>query len=133
MVYRYESSGFSAIKAPECFHIENELKRLCDIPVMHDDQHGTAVVVGAAMLNALEIQNKQISQAKVVVNGAGAAAMACTRLSAKTMGRGAMVRTISGVRTSATDRPMNTSASTIAWARVPSTTSRGTAVACDCM
>ena len=76
----YGGINLEDIKAPECFHIENELKRLCDIPVMHDDQHGTAVVVGAAMLNALEIQNKQISQAKVVVNGAGAAAMACTRL-----------------------------------------------------
>lgn len=64
----YGGINLEDIKAPECFHIENELKRLCDIPVMHDDQHGTAVVVGAAMLNALEIQNKQISQAKVVVN-----------------------------------------------------------------
>ena len=68
------------IKAPECFEIEDRLKRECDIPVMHDDQHGTAIVSGAALLNALEIQNKNIDDVRVVVNGAGAAAISCTRL-----------------------------------------------------
>ncbi|MBD5226053.1 MAG: hypothetical protein HDS68_08880 [Bacteroidales bacterium] len=68
------------IKAPECFEIEEELKRQCDIPVMHDDQHGTAIISGAALLNAAELQNKKLSDLRVVVNGAGAAAISCTRL-----------------------------------------------------
>lgn len=68
------------IKAPECFYIEQELKKQCKIPVMHDDQHGTAIISAAALLNALEIQKKKIDRIKVVVNGAGAAAMACIRL-----------------------------------------------------
>ena len=68
------------IKAPECFEIENRLKEECDIPVMHDDQHGTAIISAAGLLNALEIQGKKIEDAKLVVNGAGAAAVSCTRL-----------------------------------------------------
>lgn len=68
------------IKAPECFEIERRLKEECDIPVMHDDQHGTAIISGAGLLNALEIQAKKIDQVKLVVNGAGAAAVSCTRL-----------------------------------------------------
>ncbi|MGH1471780.1 MAG: malic enzyme-like NAD(P)-binding protein [Cellvibrionaceae bacterium] len=68
------------IKAPECFEIEKELIRRCDIPVFHDDQHGTAIVTVAAMLNALEIQGKSIRQAKIVCLGAGAAATACCNL-----------------------------------------------------
>lgn len=68
------------IKAPECFEIERRLKEVCDIPVMHDDQHGTAIVVAAGMVNALELQDKDISDVKMVVNGAGAAAMACTEM-----------------------------------------------------
>ncbi|HEX6916189.1 MAG TPA: NADP-dependent malic enzyme [Chitinophagaceae bacterium] len=68
------------IKAPECFYIETKLKELCKIPVMHDDQHGTAIISAAALLNALEIQKKKIEKVKVVVNGAGAAAMACVLL-----------------------------------------------------
>jgi malate dehydrogenase (oxaloacetate-decarboxylating)(NADP+) len=68
------------IKAPECFYIEQELKKQMNIPVMHDDQHGTAIISGAALLNALEIQEKDIDKAKFVVNGAGAAAMACARM-----------------------------------------------------
>ncbi len=68
------------IKAPECFEIEKRLKKELDIPVMHDDQHGTAVVSAAALLNALEIVNKDIRQIKIVINGAGAAAVACARL-----------------------------------------------------
>ena len=68
------------IKAPECFYIEQKLKERLNIPVMHDDQHGTAIISAAALLNALDIQKKKIEKAKFVVNGAGAAAMACVRL-----------------------------------------------------
>ena len=68
------------IKAPECFYIERELKKIMNIPVMHDDQHGTAIISAAALLNALEIQKKKIDKVKFVVNGAGAAAMACIML-----------------------------------------------------
>jgi malate dehydrogenase (oxaloacetate-decarboxylating)(NADP+) len=68
------------IKAPECFYIERKLKERLHIPVMHDDQHGTAIISAAALLNALEIQKKKIERAKFVVNGAGAAAMACVQL-----------------------------------------------------
>lgn len=68
------------IKSPECFEIESRLRKECDIPVMHDDQHGTAIVVAAGMLNALEIQGKRIGEARMVVNGAGAAAIACTQM-----------------------------------------------------
>ncbi len=68
------------IKAPECFEIERVLIEQCDIPVFHDDQHGTAIVTAAGMLNALEIQGKKIETAKIVCLGAGAAAIACMRL-----------------------------------------------------
>ncbi len=68
------------IKAPECFYIEQELKERCNIPVMHDDQHGTAIISAAELLNALEIQKKKIERTKFVVNGAGAAAIACMKL-----------------------------------------------------
>lgn len=68
------------IKAPECFYIEKELKERMNIPVMHDDQHGTAIISGAALLNALELQKKKIDKVKIVVNGAGAAAISCSRL-----------------------------------------------------
>ena len=68
------------IKAPECFEIEHQLRGQLDIPVMHDDQHGTAIISSAALLNALKIQDKDIADVRVVVNGAGAAAIACTRL-----------------------------------------------------
>ena len=68
------------IKAPECFEIERRLKEECDIPVMHDDQHGTAIISGAGLLNALELQGKKIGDIRLVVNGAGAAAIACTNL-----------------------------------------------------
>lgn len=67
------------IKAPECFKIETELKAKMTIPVMHDDQHGTAIISGAALLNALELVKKDISEIKLVVNGAGASAVSCTR------------------------------------------------------
>lgn len=68
------------IKAPEAFYIESRLKKELDIPVMHDDQHGTAIISSAALINALEIAGKEISKVKVVINGAGAAAIACTKL-----------------------------------------------------
>jgi malate dehydrogenase (oxaloacetate-decarboxylating)(NADP+) len=68
------------IKAPECFYIEQELKKRCKIPIMHDDQHGTAIISAAALLNALELQKKKIDKVRFVVNGAGAAAMACIKL-----------------------------------------------------
>lgn len=67
------------IKAPECFYIEQELKKQMAIPVFHDDQHGTAIISGAGLLNALEINGKKIDEIKVVVNGAGAAGIACTK------------------------------------------------------
>lgn len=68
------------IKAPECFEIERRLKEECDIPVMHDDQHGTAIISGAGLINAVSIQGKKIEDIRLVVNGAGAAAVSCTRL-----------------------------------------------------
>jgi len=68
------------IKAPECFYIEERLKKSLDIPVMHDDQHGTAIISAAGLKNALEVIGKDISKVKVVVNGAGAAAISCTKL-----------------------------------------------------
>ena len=68
------------IKAPECFEIETRLKNELDIPVMHDDQHGTAIISGAGLINALEIASKKIEDVKIVVNGAGAASISCTRL-----------------------------------------------------
>ena len=71
------------IKAPECFEIEKELIKRCNIPVFHDDQHGTAIVTAAGMLNALEIQGKDISKAIIVCMGAGAAAIACMQLLVK--------------------------------------------------
>ena len=68
------------IKAPECLEIERRLKAELDIPVMHDDQHGTAIISAAGLLNALEVNGKDIADVKVVVNGAGAAAISCTKL-----------------------------------------------------
>ena len=68
------------IKAPECFYIEHRLKKTLDIPVMHDDQHGTAIISSAGLLNALEVAGKKIEDVKIVVSGAGAAAIMCTKL-----------------------------------------------------
>ena len=68
------------VKAPECFEIERRLRAELSIPVMHDDQHGTAIISAAALLNACELQEKTLSEIKIVVNGAGAAAIACSRL-----------------------------------------------------
>ncbi len=68
------------IKAPECFYIEERLKQTLDIPVMHDDQHGTAIISAAGLKNALEVAGKNIAKVKIVVNGAGAAAISCTKL-----------------------------------------------------
>ncbi len=68
------------IKAPECFEIERRLKKELDIPVMHDDQHGTAIISSAGLLNALEVAGKKIEDVRIVVNGAGASAVSCTKL-----------------------------------------------------
>lgn len=68
------------IKAPECFYIEQELRKRMNIPVMHDDQHGTAIISSAALINALELVNKRIEEVKIVFSGAGAAALACAKL-----------------------------------------------------
>ena len=68
------------IKAPECFYIEERLKKSLDIPVMHDDQHGTAIISAAGLKNAMEVIGKDITKVKIVVNGAGAAAISCTKL-----------------------------------------------------
>jgi malate dehydrogenase (oxaloacetate-decarboxylating)(NADP+) len=76
----YGGINLEDIKAPECFEIERQLIERCDIPVFHDDQHGTAIVTAAGMLNALEIQGKQLAEARIVCLGAGAAAIACMRL-----------------------------------------------------
>jgi len=73
------------IKAPECFIIEQRLKEICDIPVFHDDQHGTAVICAAGLINALEISGKKIEDVRIVLNGAGAAGIACLEL-LKSMG-----------------------------------------------
>ena len=68
------------IKAPECFEIEERIKAALDIPVMHDDQHGTAIITSAGLLNTLELTGKKIEEMKIVVNGAGASAISCTKL-----------------------------------------------------
>ena len=68
------------IKAPECFEIDRRLSEELDIPVMHDDQHGTAIISSAGLLNALEVAGKKIEEVKIVVNGAGASATSCTKL-----------------------------------------------------
>lgn len=72
------------IKAPECFEIEERLKKELDIPIMHDDQHGTAIITSAGLINALEIVDKKIEDVKIVVNGAGASAVSCTSAGCKT-------------------------------------------------
>lgn len=71
------------IKAPECFYVEEKLKAMLDIPVFHDDQHGTAIISAAGLLNALELVGKRIDEVKIVVSGAGASAIACTQLAVK--------------------------------------------------
>ena len=68
------------IAAPDCFIIEEKLKEIVDIPIFHDDQHGTAIITTAGLINALDITKKKINEIKVVVNGAGASAIACTEL-----------------------------------------------------
>src|SRR5438067_2364937 len=67
------------IKAPECFYIEEKLKDICEIPIFHDDQHGTAIISGAGLVNACELQGKTLSQARIVVAGGGAAAISCAK------------------------------------------------------
>ena len=68
------------IKAPECFYIEETLKRMLDIPVFHDDQHGTAIITAAGLSNALEVVGKDITEIKLVVSGAGAAGLSCAKM-----------------------------------------------------
>ena len=68
------------IAAPDCFIIEQKLKEILDIPVFHDDQHGTAIITSAALINALDLAKKEIKKVKIVINGAGASAMACSNL-----------------------------------------------------
>ena len=68
------------IKSPECFEVETELKKILDIPVFHDDQHGTAIISAAGLLNSLEITGRKIEEIRMVVCGAGAAAISCSRL-----------------------------------------------------
>ena len=82
---RYLGPGFGGInlediKAPECFIIEQRLRELMDIPVFHDDQHGTAIVAAAGLINACHLTGRQLRDTKLVVNGAGAAAIACVEL-----------------------------------------------------
>jgi len=76
----YGGINLEDIKAPECFEIERRLQALCDIPIFHDDQHGTAIVTAAGLVNALEVQGKQIDDVSIVCLGAGAAAVACMKL-----------------------------------------------------
>ncbi len=76
----YGGINLEDIKAPECFEIERRLQELCDIPIFHDDQHGTAIVTAAGLVNALEVQGKQIGDISIVCLGAGAAAVACMKL-----------------------------------------------------
>ena len=76
----YGGINLEDIKSPECFEIEKKLKESLDIPVFHDDQHGTAIVTGAALLNALEIAGKKINEIKMVIVGAGAAGIACAKM-----------------------------------------------------
>jgi malate dehydrogenase (oxaloacetate-decarboxylating)(NADP+) len=90
---RFLGPGFGGInlediRAPECFVIEQRLRELMDIPVFHDDQHGTAIVAAAGLINACHLTNRDLATTKLVVNGAGAAAIACVEL-LKTLGRGA--------------------------------------------
>ena len=78
--YSWGGINLEDIKAPECFIIEERLKELMDIPVFHDDQHGTAIITGAALINAVLLTKRKMSEIKMVVNGAGAAAMSCINL-----------------------------------------------------
>ena len=78
--YSWGGINLEDIKAPECFIIEEKLKKAMDIPVFHDDQHGTAIITASGLINALFLTNRKISEAKIVVNGAGAAAIACIDL-----------------------------------------------------
>jgi malate dehydrogenase (oxaloacetate-decarboxylating)(NADP+) len=76
----YGGINLEDIKAPECFAIEQRLQEICDIPVFHDDQHGTAIVTAAGLLNALAVQEKQLDSVNIVCLGAGAAAVSCMKL-----------------------------------------------------
>ena len=93
------------IKAPDCFEIERRLREELDIPVMHDDQHGTAIVSAAALINACELQGKKLHQIKMVVNGAGAAAISCCRLYQKLGVKKKNILTLDRIGVIRTDRP----------------------------
>jgi len=80
MEHTFGGINLEDIKAPECFYIEKKLKEICDIPIFHDDQHGTAIIASAGLLNALEITKRNIAETKVVFSGAGAAGMSCAKL-----------------------------------------------------
>ena len=95
------------IKAPECFDIENALKESVDIPVFHDDQHGTAIVVGAALINALKLVGKKFNEIKIVVNGAGAAGMAITYLIQKMGAKNIMLCDSTGAIYAGREKGMN--------------------------
>ena len=95
------------IKAPECFDIENALKESVDIPVFHDDQHGTAIVVGAALINALKLVGKKFNEIKIVVNGAGAAGMAITYLIQKMGAKNIMLCDSTGAIYKGREKGMN--------------------------
>ena len=95
------------IKAPECFDIENALKESVDIPVFHDDQHGTAIVVGAALINALKLVGKKLNEIKIVVNGAGAAGMAITYLIQKMGAKNIMLCDSTGAIYAGREKGMN--------------------------
>src|ERR671926_502508 len=77
---KFAGINLEDIKAPECFEVEERLKSRMAIPVFHDDQHGTAIIVGAAVINALQLAGKRIEEVKIVASGAGAAALACLNL-----------------------------------------------------
>ena len=76
----YGGINLEDIKGPDCFYIENRLKEIMDIPVFHDDQHGTAIIVSAGLINACFLRKKDLSKVKVVFNGAGAAGIACLQM-----------------------------------------------------
>ena len=99
------------IKAPECFEIERRLVEELDIPVMHDDQHGTAIIASAALINAMHLSGKRIDEAQIVVNGAGAAAIACARMFLALGARGDQITMCDSggvVTTRRTDHPADT-------------------------
>lgn len=103
-IYRLSPSfggiNLEDISAPRCFEVEKRLRAMCDIPVFHDDQHGTAIVCGAALLNALKITNKKIGQVKIVINGAGSAGIAISKFLLKLGAKNMLVCDRNGILSS---------------------------------